>query len=761
MKPTAAVITLFFLLAATYWAFEGAIPRYQQDADLPAESFSTDRALSHVEAISANPHGVGFPSHAGVREYIVSALEEMGLETQLQSGYTGGDWANLSKAVNIIARIPGTRSGKALLLLSHYDSSPHSSLGASDAGSGVAVILESVRAFLAGNHTPANDIIILITDAEELGLNGADLFVNRHPWARDVGLALNFEARGSGGPGIMLIETNGGNAGLIEAFRAANPEYPVANSLAYSIYKMLPNDTDLTIFREDGDIDGFNFAFIDDHFDYHTALDTYERLDRRTLAHQGSYLVPLLQHFSQAPLDQLKSTEDLVYFNLPFFGLVTYPFSWIWPMILIAAFGFLFIVGSGLRRGKLSWSGIFRGFLPLLICLLLSGLTGYFAWPVLKGLYPAYGDILHGFTYNGYYYIAAWASLTIGICFLVYSRFDNLRAAEALVAPCIVWLAICAGLSTYLPGGAFFLIPGYALLMSLLISLEQEKANPYVLCLLGIPALWILAPLVRLFPVGLGLRMLVGASLLSCFIFLLLLAVFYRYPFKGKLGWTGLLLFVGFMAGAHFTSGFNEERPKPTSLLYVRLSDPPRAFWATHEKVLSPWTRAYLGPEPDSADSLNLTTLSSKYMTAFSYIRQAPYKDIPEPDIRVVVDTTYGGNRHLSVEIVPQRDVNSLSVFTTGADLVSASVNDIPLPEDYLKQRRGGRLVRHQISDNDPTHLFLEFPAGEPLELTLWEASNDLLENEQFSIPSRPPGAIPMPFVTNDAVLLIKSLRFE
>jgi len=49
--------------------------------------------------------------------------------------------------------------------------------------------------------------------------------------------------RGSGGPSYMLIETNRGNANLIKEFTKANPEYPVANSLAYSIYKMLPNDT--------------------------------------------------------------------------------------------------------------------------------------------------------------------------------------------------------------------------------------------------------------------------------------------------------------------------------------------------------------------------------------------------------------------------------------------------------------------------------------------------------------------------------------
>ena len=326
MKKFTPTITLLLLILAIYWSFRALMPSYTPDNNSPATKFSTDRALAHVRKISGKPHGVGFPAHKEVREYIISELKKIGLRTSVQEGYTAGDWANLSKATNILTRIKGTKQGKALMLLTHYDSSPHSSLGASDAGSGVATILEGLRAFLSEGKTPGNDIIILFTDAEELGLNGADLFVNNHPWVKDVGLVLNFEARGSGGPGYMLIETNRGNGKLIEEFSKANTPYPVANSLAYSIYKMLPNDTDLTVFREDADIEGFNFAFIDDHFDYHTAKDNYERLDKNTLAHQGSYLMPLLKHFSHADLNNLKSLNDYIYFNVPFFKLVSYPF---------------------------------------------------------------------------------------------------------------------------------------------------------------------------------------------------------------------------------------------------------------------------------------------------------------------------------------------------------------------------------------------------------------------------------------------------
>src|SRR5690606_18590531 len=207
---------LLLLFLAVYWSFRSMMPGHGMDSDAATDRFSTDRAMAHVEQLAREPHAVGFPRHARSRAYILSELKKMGLETRVQEGYAAGDWGNLSKAINIMSRMEGRGNGKALLLLSHYDSNPHSSLGASDAGSGVATVLEGIRAYLASGRVPENDIIILFTDAEELGLNGADLFVNGHPWAKEVGLVLNFEARGSGGPSYMLIETNRGNSNLIE-----------------------------------------------------------------------------------------------------------------------------------------------------------------------------------------------------------------------------------------------------------------------------------------------------------------------------------------------------------------------------------------------------------------------------------------------------------------------------------------------------------------------------------------------------------------
>ena len=101
-------LALLLLLFAVYWSFKSLMPPYSPDQDVELEAFSTDRALEHVKQLSMEPHAVGFPGHERVKDYIISELNKMGLTTTVQDGYTAGDWGNLSKATNILARIEGS-----------------------------------------------------------------------------------------------------------------------------------------------------------------------------------------------------------------------------------------------------------------------------------------------------------------------------------------------------------------------------------------------------------------------------------------------------------------------------------------------------------------------------------------------------------------------------------------------------------------------------------------------------------------------------
>ena len=156
-----------------------------------------------------------------------------------------------------------------------------------------------------------------------------------------------------------------------------------------------------------------------------------------------------------------------------------------------------------------------------------------------------------------------------------------------------------------------------------------------------------------------------------------------------------------------------------------------------------------------------LQTLASKYNTGFTFTKPAQKKDIPVPDITVTQDTIQGNIRLLTLCVTPQRPVNRLDIFTNAATLNKVTINDIALSDYYLQRRKRPKLLTHYVSDNEFTELELEIPKEENLKLTFYEASNDLLFHEKFSVPERPKTSIPMPFVLNDAILIIKSLQFD
>lgn len=728
--------------------------------EFSSKGYSIEAVQNHIKTISDHPHYVGTKAHKEVQSYLVSELESMGLQVETQQGYSIGNWGNFSKASNILARIKGTASSKALLLLSHYDSSPHSSHGASDDAVGVSIILEGIKSLIQSNKTPKNDIIILFTDAEELGLIGAQLFVDQHRWAKDVGLVLNFEARGSGGPSYMLLETNGGNKNLIESFEKAAVEYPVANSLTYSIYKMLPNDTDLTVFREVANIDGFNFAFIDDHFDYHTTNDRYENLDQNTLKHQISYLIPLLDYYGNTDLGSLKSNQENVYFDFPIFNFVYYPFSWIYPMLIIATLLFFYIFYLGISNRTLSSKGVFKSLFVFFACLSLCGGIGYIAWPALKLIYPLYNDILQGFPYNGHFYIAAFTALSFTICFFIYSKVKNVQIAELVIVPIGLWLLLCLGVAFYLRGASFFIIPVYATLCSLWMLIKSNKKRPAIgyLVALCIPALWILAPLIQMFPVGLGLKLIGSSTVLSVLLFGLLLPVLGQYKNKKHYAILGLSLSCLFFVVAHLHASPTNERPHPTSLVYQLDLDNQKAYWATYNQQLDPWIHQYIS---DTIDSSHFSgEMASKYASAYTKIATAPVKNIKGPTIRVEQDTIINGRRKVKLHISHNRKVDRLEVTTTATKISKCTINDIPVPLNHLF-KRSDRLFTHYISENQSTEIDLECSPQDQLSFNFYEASYDLLDHPLFSIPDRPQNAIPMPFVLNDAILTKKTLNFN
>src|SRR6478672_1737419 len=195
-----SLYSILIISALLFGIFYFMMPQRYDTTEAPLSHFSTKRALEKVITISTKPHFVGSSNHEAIAQYLQKELQNLGLETSFQEGFTMTEKGTLVRSKNILAKIKGTATTKSLLLLSHYDSAPHSySHGASDDASGIATILEGVRTFLHNKTPHKNDIIILFSDAEELGLNGAALFVTQSKWAKETGIVLNFEARGTSG----------------------------------------------------------------------------------------------------------------------------------------------------------------------------------------------------------------------------------------------------------------------------------------------------------------------------------------------------------------------------------------------------------------------------------------------------------------------------------------------------------------------------------------------------------------------------------
>jgi len=756
------IIALLIFSLAVYTSIKTLLP-HDNFVDNPTNSdFSNTKAFKHVQTLGSNAHAVGTDAHANASEYIIKELEKLGLTVQIQEGNSFSDWGAFAKVKNIAARIKGSDSSKALVLMSHYDSAGHSSKGASDAASGVATVLEGIRAFIAKGTTHKNDIIILFTDGEELGLNGASLFVKEHPWTKDIGLILNFEARGSGGPSFTLVETTDGNAALMNEFIKANPKYPVANSLAYSIYKKLPNDTDLTVFRKEANIQGFNFAFIDDHYDYHAALDTPERLDNSTLSHQASYLMPLLNHFGNTDLTNLKSPENNVYFNSPL-GMHSYPFAWILPLVIIAVVLFILILIYGKRHHKLKGTAIGKGFLALFSALLINGSIGFFGWKAILQLYPHYNEILHGFTYNGHLYILFFVLISLSITFYIYKKvYTATNTKELLVAPIFIWLLLNFGISQELEGASFFIIPLFFAIGLLFILLRKDKPSIFATTLLCLPAIFILAPFIQQFPIALGLKIVVASNLLVVLLFGLLLPVLGFIRRKKSLGHLLLLTSGIVFLIAHLNNEFTPEQPKPNSLVYLQDNDTEKSYWLTYDKILDNWNTPYFKNTISNQPNISL---SSKYNTKFNFSSNANTIELPKSSFNISIDTIINQERKIQLCIMPKRKLNSIEINSNTKSMfhnfsINGTIINTQIDSKFFNNN-SSKIATYHLVNNEPLELSFSIHKDSIPNMELLETSHDLLNNKSLNIPNREDNMIPKPFVINDAIIVKSTIQFD
>jgi hypothetical protein len=503
---------LFLVLLASLAMVVSQQPPNSLPASAPPAEFSAERAFRHVEVLAREPRPVGTAAHARARNYIVGELQALGLHPQIQKTAVVDPISAIdSKMVvagtvqNVTARIAGTAGNKAILLVSHYDSVA-TGPGASDDGSGVATLLETARALKTGPPLK-NDVILLFTDAEEVGLLGARAFVETHPWAKEVGLALNFDSGGTSGV-VYTYETSPGNAGLICEYAGAVP-YPVTSSMMYEVYSTMPNESDFTPLKRAG-IPGFNFAHLGGKFRYHTKTDIPDNLDRRTLQHQGSYALSLTRHFGNFDLSNLRRDSNLVYFSILNSALLYYPEAWALPLAILTALLFIGLVIFGWWRRKVSLVGLLLGTLAFLLSMLISAGIVSLVWQGLLNVYPQYGAVVD--IHNGFFYWLAFITLTLAITAAFYNLLRrHFRLGDLSLGALLWWLIPTIVVSLMMPGVSYWL--EWPLLFSLIgLGLlwflpEQESLSwgrVVLLAAVALPALLLFAWSIYAFYLTLG-----------------------------------------------------------------------------------------------------------------------------------------------------------------------------------------------------------------------------------------------------------------
>ena len=765
-RPTALILLLLFIAGACWLTLRSQSPPRALPADSPPEVFSAGRAMKHLEVISRAPHPPGTDEHAAVRDYIVGQLTVLGLEPEVQTATVAAavnsGLVHAATVRNVVARAKGTASGRAVLLVAHYDSVANSR-GASDDGSGVVALLETARALAAG-PPPKNDLVYLFTDAEESLLLGARAFADEHPLAKDVGVVLNFEARGSGGPSL-LFETSDRNGRLVREFAAAAP-HPHASSLFYELYKLLPYDTDFTVFKEQG-LPGLNFAYIDGAPRYHTYADSLENVDPRSIQHHGSYALTLARGFGSAGLP-LSGEGNRIYFDVLGLGLLHYPAWLALPLAALTAVLFAAVTWFGARRGRVEGAEVAQGLGLFGVALLVAPVLAALIWWVASAVQQNSGRSLQDDLYKDKLYLAAFVALSLALVTTLYGVVRNRLGAESLALGALLWwLVLLLLVSAFIPGGSYLLTwPLLAALAGMAFVFFSEGgrtgsvAGVLVLLLCALPGIVLVVPLIYHVFVGLGPSaggVAAALAVLLCGLFVPHLALL---PHAGRWLLPGVAALAGvvFLSLALFSFQFDRRHPKADHILYALNADSGKAVWASTDAAPDEWTRQFFnGPVERGSLKEYLPTATSVYMKS-----AAPAQALEPPELKLLSDSTAGDVRTLRLSLTASKEYGVLTLF-------------VDKPGEVLAATAGGKRVENRVGGRRPAvpwrlqywalpregvELTLEVTASQPLKVAVTGRSYKFPDTAGAPLRPRPDDTMPKPFQVGDSSLVTKTYTF-
>jgi hypothetical protein len=671
--PAALVLLALVLLLAGV----RSNPPAPKGQDVPLTEFSAERARQVLQTLLGDgaPHPQGSEANARVRERILTHLRWVGLTPEVQEGFAcvfGG----CGRVWNVVARLEGTQPGKAVLLMAHYDSVP-AGPGVGDDLHGVAAILEIARVLKAG-PPPRSPVMILLTDGEENGLLGARAFAEQSPSMAQVGAVVNLEARGSSGPSL-LFETSGADGWMIPRF-AAGAGRPITSSVFATIYDVLPNDTDLTVFKE-RNVPGLNFAFIGDPMRYHTAADNLENLSLASLQHQGDNALAAVRGLAGADLAS-PPPGKAVFFDVLGSFVVRWPAGW---TLILALLALLLVIGAiflARRRGAFPGASLGRGLLVLPLALLLAGVLVFGLQLLLGGVFPG------PWVANPLPAKAAFWLLPLAAALWVASWLSRGRSAGLWGGVWIWWALAGLGLAPVAPGVSYlFLVPALVAGVAGLATLGGSPAGGVLASVLpsAVAGLLWFPVLLKLYD-GLGLQGLFVTGVLVG-IFATTLAPLVALAGRGWRRWAPVAaaaLAVAFAVMAMLASPFSPGSPRPIPLHYSLDADTGQARWLAFGGG-PPLPEPLRGAVSFNGPPVQAYPWSSPQSRALA--APAPALGLAAPALTVVGDSIQGGKRRLRLRLSSPRGAqNGFVVIPAAAKLESIRVQGREVPGASVPQ---------------------------------------------------------------------------
>ncbi len=736
LNRLATAVGLLVLCAITIVHVER--PDAPVPATAPDTEFSAERAMRHVAQIAQRPHPLGGADHDRVRDYIVAQITALGLQPQVQrTTAVGTRYQEAGRVENVLAWIPGSEAnGKALLLMVHYDG-VGAGPAASDDGAGVAALLETLRALRARKTPLAHDVMALFTDGEESGLLGAAAFVREHKWARDVAMVINFEARGTTGRSFMF-ETGPGNLDAARLLRHTG--HTSAGSVYTTIYRTLPNDTDLSELSVLGQ-PALNFAFTGGVERYHTSKDDSAHLNPGSLQEHGRHMLALTTLVANQALPR-PVTGDAVFFDLPVMGLVVYSVVLAIPLALIAlalvTAAFVrgrrtLIEGAGRPMPAVGSVGVAFGVGLTIVAVGLAGVAGWVIGRILSG--PAVWSATYAFG------VALVALAVAAACYTVARRWATARSLHMGVL--WVWLVIALYVSVASPGVSYLfvwplLFAAGAALMPRGVGRTVIEWTAVALALFTLGGVAYGASVIMLGLAGAGAIVLAVALALIA-----LLLVPTLDPLVHGVRWSGAhmagVAALVVLAFGALTVHTNADHPQRSALVYAQNADSTDAWLLSPSGLTNDWTRVVLGTtQPVPAWTRRLSVRAGRFAG-----RAVPRVPLAAPNAEFVREIVINGARRLVFRITAPPGATSLSMRARGAPVLTSSIDGRIVDTTRYRTRFPDWVMQYGAVPDSGAVIALSIPLGTHIDLDLASSTPGLPALPGVVVPPRPANVVP------------------